>query len=142
MKPTGRVGRATLEAAYAAWPGLEGDKTALRALLLRLRIEDVAVGVPRTVIAAAPHNDRIRQRLMLAVGEPGLNSQRRADRLRVVLAGVATYQALCQVLHGRVPDGRPPLVDVAAWEVAVVKLEEEFGPKASVPQQREESEAE
>ncbi len=64
---------------------------------------------------------------MLAVGAPGLTSQQRAHRLRVVQCAVAAYQDICDVLHARDPDVRPPLADATAWEAAVTGLGAEFG---------------
>jgi hypothetical protein len=114
-----------LVAAYTAWPGTEHDKTALKALLLRYRIEAVAGRVPSTVVISAGTN-RVPQRLMLAVGEPGLDDDHRVRRLGIVRAAVAAYHAICDVLHGRDPEARPALALVTAWEQAVVRLEEEF----------------
>lgn len=111
--------------AYTAWPGTEHDKTTLKALLLRYRIEAVAARVPSTVVTSAG-TTRIPQRLMLTVGEPGLDDAHRVRRLGIVRAAVATYHALCDVLHGRDPEVRPALALVSAWEQAVVRLEEEF----------------
>jgi hypothetical protein len=112
-------------AAYTAWPGTEHDKTTLKALLLRYRIEAVAARVPSTVVTSAGTN-RIPQRLMLAVGEPGLDDAHRVRRVGIVRAAVAAYHAICDVLHGRDPEVRPALALVSAWEQAVVRLEEEF----------------
>ena len=75
-----------IEAAYAAWPGPDQDKTVQKALLLRLRIEAVARSLPSTVIVGVARADRVRQRLMLAVGEPGLDGPRRARRISVQVA--------------------------------------------------------
>jgi hypothetical protein len=105
-------------------------------LLLRRRIEEVAIGLPPTVIAGAPGDDKIYRRLLLAVGEPGLSHERRIARLGVVRAGIATYSAICRVLHGRDPVGRPSVATVAAWEMAVVRLEEELVGDAVLPEPR------
>jgi hypothetical protein len=113
--------------AYAAWPGSEHDKTTLKALLLRYRIEAVAARVPCTVVPAAG-TTRVPQRLLLTVGEPGLDDSRRLRRLAIVRPALAAYHAICDVLHGRDPEGRPALALVAGWEQAVVRLEQEFPP--------------
>lgn len=131
-----RPDRNLFEAAYTAWPGTDYEKTAQRALLIRLRIEDVARGLPSTIIAGSSGSDRIRQRLMLTVGEPGLDHPDRARRLAVVRAAIGVYEAICGVLHGRDPEGRPPLADVSAWDKIVGKLEGELGGQASVPSPR------
>jgi len=119
-------------AAYAAWPGTEHDKTTLKALLLRYRIEAVAARIPSTVVIAAG-TTRVPQRLMLAVGEPGLDDGQRVRRLRIVRAAVAAYHAICDVLHGRDPEARPALARVTDWEQAVARLEEEFPAHGRTP---------
>lgn len=125
-----------LEAAYAAWPGTDHEKTAQKALLIRLRIEEVARGLPTTIIAGPPGSDRIRQRLMLTVGEHGLAQTDRARRLAVVRAAVGVYEAICGLLHGRDPEGRPPLADVMAWDEIVGRLEGELRGQAPAPSPR------
>lgn len=73
---------AALEAAYRAWPGTVEEKTALRALTLRVRIERAAAALPPTVIMRRPDASFIERRLYLSVGEPGLSHGRRIKRLR------------------------------------------------------------
>jgi hypothetical protein len=128
MRARRRVPADEFAVAYAAWPRPEHDKTALKALLLRYRIEAVAARVASTVVTSAG-TTRIPQRLMLSVGEPGLDDAQQRRRLAIVRPALAAYHAICDVLHGRDPEGRPALALVAAWEQAVERLEEEFPPK-------------
>lgn len=132
MSTRRRVPYEELTTAYAAWPGTEHDKTTLKALLLRYRIEAVAARLPSTVVTSAG-TTRVSQRLMLAVGEPGLDDGHRIRRLGIVRAAVAAYHAICDVLHGRDPDIRPALALVSAWEQAVARLEEEFPAHGRTP---------
>jgi hypothetical protein len=134
-----RAPRPALEAAYASWPGDDHDKTTLKALLLRLRIEDLVRSLPSTVIAGAPNTNLVRQRLMLSIGEPGLSLVERERRLAVVMAAKSAYGAICDVLHGRDPEGRPPLALVTTWEDAVVRLERELARPSVPPAQRAEA---
>jgi hypothetical protein len=115
-----------LIAAYDAWPGTTYDKGTLRALVLRVRVERLAAALPATTIAVPADSSHIRQRLMLFIGEPGLNAEHRTRRLRVVMAAVKTYNEVCDLLHGRNPDPTPPLSDVAAWATSVDNLEREL----------------
>lgn len=131
-----RPDRELLEAAYTAWPGTDNEKTAQKALLIRLRIEDVARGLPTSVIAGPSGSDRIRQRLVLSVGAPNLAQTDRERRLAVVRAAVRVYKAICGVLHGRDPEGRPPLADVIAWDKIIGELERELRGQAPVPSPR------
>ncbi|RZU77136.1 hypothetical protein EV384_5850 [Micromonospora kangleipakensis] len=115
-----------LETAYAAWPDDPRGKTALWALILRVRIERAAANLPGTVIAAQPDISLIERRLYLSIGEPGLTHEERVRRMRVIAAGVGTYQSICELLHGRNPDPTPPIQDVEAWTAAVDNLELEL----------------
>lgn len=121
-----------LDEAYTAWPGTAHDKTTLRALLLRIRVERLARGLSQTVIVAPKKKLHVARRLMLAVGAPGLTNQQRARRLRVGQRAVAAYQDICNVLHARNPDLRPTLADTSTWEVAVVELEAELGGRTTM----------
>ncbi|GAA1376651.1 hypothetical protein [Catellatospora chokoriensis] len=115
-----------LEAAYAAWPGISDAKTALWALILRVRIERAAACLPGSVIAAPPDISMVERRLHLSIGEPGLTPTDHVRRLGRVAAAVGAYSAICELLHGRNPDPTPPFQDVAAWTVAVDALESEL----------------
>lgn len=115
-----------LTAAYQAWPVPEHDKTKLRALVLRVRIERLVESLPTTVIAVARASRQVRRRLLLSVGQPGLDLADRHRRHRIVTAAVASYNAICDLLHGRNPDPNPPLPDVSAWAAAVDALEREL----------------
>jgi len=127
------VNQDRLDAAYTSWPGTAHDKTTLQALLLRIRVERLARELPPAVIAAPKKRLYVARRLMLAVGAPGLTSQQRAHRLRVVQRAVGAYQDICDVLHARNPDLRPPLADATAWGAAVAELEAEFGGRTTMP---------
>jgi hypothetical protein len=120
------VDQARLDEAYAAWPGTAHDKTTLQALLLRIRVERLARQLPPTVIAAPRKKLHVARRLMLAVGAPALTTDQRAHRLRVVQRAVAAYRDICNVLHARNPNLRPPLADTIAWAEAVTALEAEL----------------
>ncbi|GAA3759478.1 hypothetical protein GCM10022225_51150 [Plantactinospora mayteni] len=117
---------ADLQTAYGAWPGTPYKKSFLLALILRVRVEQVVEGLPPTVIAGTPASNRVNQRLMLTLGEPGLRPQAQEARMQVVRSGLAVYKQICDVLHGRVPDPYIPLADVPAWTAAVEALEREF----------------
>lgn len=130
------VGDEHLAAAYLAWPGLDHDKTSLRALMLRLHVERLAQGLPSSVISAPPDSSRIGQRLMLTIGEPGLGPIEQATRLAAVTAAIAAYNDICEVLHGRNPEGNPPVADIEAWERAVLALEESITATPAAPPRR------
>jgi hypothetical protein len=115
-----------LTAGYHAWPVPEHDKTKLRALVLRVRIERLVAALPTTVIAAAGEPRQVGRRLQLSVGDPGLDVADQRRRHRVVTAAVMAYNAICDLLHGRNPDPNPPLPDVSAWAAAVDALESEL----------------
>jgi hypothetical protein len=136
--PPVKVAIERLASAYDAWPGDDHDKTAQMTLLLRLRIEAVVRALPPTVIVAAPSGSAVRRRLALAIGEPGLDPVRRTQRIATVRAAATAYEALCDVLHGRNPENRPPLTDVREWRQIVAALEAEFG-QVTVPEQRNEA---
>ncbi|MDI1463356.1 hypothetical protein QEZ54_20445 [Catellatospora sp. KI3] len=116
-----------LETAYTAWPGSSDEKAALWALILRVRIERAAAGLPRSVIAAPPEGSVVERRLYLSLGDPGLAHTEQTQRLRRVSAAVGVYSAICELLHGRNPDSQPPLQDIDAWTIAVNALETELG---------------
>jgi hypothetical protein len=120
------VDQERLEEAYKAWPGSVHDKTTLHALVLRIRIERLARDLPPDVILAPRKKLHVARRLMLAVGAPGLTNQQRAHRLSVVQRAIAAYQDICDVLHARNPDLRPPLADTTEWQAAVAALEAEL----------------
>jgi hypothetical protein len=122
------VDQQLLDDAYAAWPGTVDDKTTLQALLLRIRIERVARGLPRPSSLPVFSKLHVARRLLLSVGEPGLNGDQRINRLRVARAAVAAYRDICDILHGRNPDLRPPLADTTAWNGAVAELEAHLRP--------------
>jgi hypothetical protein len=120
-----------LNEAYTSWPGTADDKTTLQALLLLIRVERLARQLPPAVIAAPQKKLHVARRLMLAVGAPGLTNPQRARRLWAVRRAVAAYQDICDVLHARNPDLRPPLAGATAWGAAVAELEAEFGGAAT-----------
>ncbi|MEV0459257.1 hypothetical protein [Catellatospora methionotrophica] len=120
-----------LEAAYIAWPGSPAEKSALWALILRTRIERAAATLPRTVIAARPEGSMVERRLYLSLGDPALPPIAQIRRLDRVVAAIGAYTAICELLHGRNPDPRPPLQDVHAWTSAVDDLESELAAAAS-----------
>lgn len=121
-----------LYAAYQRWPAPDYDKGALRALIIRIRIERAAETLPATVIAAPSDSTHLRRRLLLSVGEPGLDPAAQAARRRIVLTAIAAYEAICDLLHGRTSEPHPPLHDLNAWEAAVEALEQELGRQSSV----------
>src|SRR4051812_36891499 len=92
---------ADLQAAYRDWPGTQAEKTAVGALVLRVRIERAAARLPRTVIAAEPDISMIERRLYLSIGEPGLSPEAQLRRMRVVAGALEAYVAICEILHGR-----------------------------------------
>jgi hypothetical protein len=63
-----RLSREQLQTAYDRWPAAEHDKTTIRALLLRLRIEEVVRGLPRAVIAGQAGHSNVARRLRLTIG--------------------------------------------------------------------------
>lgn len=113
-------------AAYEAWPSPAHDKTLLRALILRVQIEQVVASLPPSVIAAPPDIDSVERRLMLAVGEPGLDRNDRERRLRVVRSGVTSYKQICDVLHGRNPGQHVSPQQLELWSAAARDLVDEF----------------
>lgn len=119
---------ADLQAAYRGWPGGNAEKTALAALVLRVRIERAAARLPRTVIATGPDISQIERRLLLSIGEPGLSPDAQARRMRTVADAIATYAAICDLLHGRNADPVPSLDQVGSWTVAVDALEGDLFP--------------
>lgn len=112
--------------AYEAWPGSAHDKGKLLAVVLRNRIEAVVVCIPPTVLAVAPDSSKVERRLMATVGQPGLTRADQDRRLAVVQAVVATYNALCDLLHGRQLDAYPPQADLHAWTKTIEALEVEW----------------
>lgn len=120
------VDTADLIAVYQAWPRPEYDKGLLRALLLRVRIDRVAIELPPKVIAADPDSSRVSQRLMLSIGEPGLSDDDQSRRLRIVRAAIGAYCAICDLLHARNPDPNPPVQELTTWSGVVEELEREL----------------
>lgn len=120
------VGVEDLIVAYRAWPGSTYDKAKLHSLVLRVRIERAVAALPATVIAAPSDSNRLSQRLLLSLGAPDLDADDQTRRLPIVMAAIATYGEICDLLHGRNPDPNPPLQDVAAWSEAVRRLETEM----------------
>ncbi|MEV4830540.1 hypothetical protein AB0K25_19730 [Micromonospora sp. NPDC049257] len=119
---------ADLQAAYRGWPGGPTEKAALAALVLRVRIERAAAGLPSTVIAAKPDISMVERRLYLSIGEPGLSPEAQVRRMRAIAGALEAYVAICEILHGRNPDPTPPLEDVDAWASAVDALEDDLYP--------------
>jgi hypothetical protein len=119
---------ADLQAAYLDWPGTQAEKTAVGALVLRVRIERAAARLPGTVIAAEPDISMIERRLYLSIGEPGLSLEAQLRRMRVVAGALEAYVAICEILHGRNPDPLPSVEDLASWTAAVDNLEEDLYP--------------
>ncbi|GIE36141.1 hypothetical protein Ait01nite_091860 [Actinoplanes italicus] len=117
-----------LQAAYNRWPGRPAEKTALAAIVLRVRIERAAARLPRTVIAAQPDISMVERRLYLSIGEAGLSHEGQVRRMQVIAGALEAYGAICEVLHGRNPDPLPPLEDLESWTRAVDALEKDLYP--------------
>ena len=122
--PLHAVSMDDLEAAYRAWPAPEHEKTRLRALLLRIRLERLVDRLPTTVCRQV--RGKVAPRLLLSVGEDGLTPDGQARRHRVVTTAVAAYRELCDFLHARRPDLHVSVQDVASWEAAVAAIEAEL----------------
>jgi hypothetical protein len=97
------------------------------ALVLRVEVEQLVSKLPRAIIRASPHSTRVGQRLMLTLGEPGLDRAGQDRRLRVVRAGIAAYREICSVLHGSLLDPYPPHTVLQEWASAVHALNVELG---------------
>ncbi|MFI6272476.1 hypothetical protein [Micromonospora zamorensis] len=130
------VALADLQAAYRGWPGGTAEKAALAALVLRVRIERAAAGLPSTVIAAKSDISMIERRLYLSIGEPGLSPEAQLCRMQTIAGALEAYVAISEILHGRNPDPAPPLKDIDAWTLAVEALEENLYPAPVAPQER------
>ena len=61
---------ADLESVYEAWPGTEYSKSLLRALVLRVQIEQTVAALPLTVVVE-PDTNSVSRRLMLSLGGTG-----------------------------------------------------------------------
>lgn len=108
-----------LDVAYLAWPGTPYDKTKLRALVLRVRLERLVSTLPTSIIAAPPDSTNVRRRLFLTIGAADLTQADRRRRRTVVLRASTAYTEICDLLHGREADDMPPLEQVEAWATAV-----------------------
>jgi hypothetical protein len=117
---------ASLEAAYVSLPGSDQEKLRLRAVILRCRIEVVVLSITTGVFADNNWPSRVRHKLLVSVGAPGLSADRRLQRLAVVRRASSTYEALCDLLHGNGSGLHPPLGDINRWSMAVDELEAEF----------------
>jgi len=115
-----------LEAGYVRLPGDDQQKLRLRAVILRIRIEAVVLSITTGVFTDNNWPSRVRHKLLLSVGAPGLSADRRVERLRVVRRASSTYESLCDLLHGNGPGLHPPLGDLNLWSDAVDELEAEL----------------
>lgn len=115
-----------LEAGYASLPGSDQDKLRLRAVILRFRIEAVVLSITTGVFADNNWPSRVRHKLLMSVGTPGLSADARVQRLAVVRRASSTYEELCDLLHGNGPGLHPPLGDLKLWSIVVDELEAEF----------------
>lgn len=115
-----------LTSAYEAWPAPHHDKCLLRALVLRVQIEQVVAALPSTVIAGPPGTTSVSRRLFLAIGEPGLGDDRRGRRLLIVWRAVAVYKQLCDLLHGRKSSTRLPASQMDDWARVIQELSDDL----------------
>jgi hypothetical protein len=122
--PLRAVSMDDLEVVYRAWPAPEHDKTRLRALLLRIRLERLVDRLPTTGCSRV--RGQVARRLLLSVGEEGLTPDDRARRHRVVVAATAAYRELCDFLHARRPDLHVSVQDIDSWAAAVAAIETEL----------------
>lgn len=115
-----------LTSAYEAWPAPIHDKCLLRALVLRVQIEQIVAALPSTVIAGQPDITNVSRRLFLSIGEPGLDDDRRSRRLLIVWRAVAVYKQLCDLLHGRKSSTRLPTSQMDDWASIIQELSDEL----------------
>ena len=115
-----------LESAFESWPGDLYEKGRLRAFILRVRVEAVVSSLPASVVSTAGSSDRAARKLLISIGEPGLDPQDQARRFAVVKAAIAAYEEICDLLHGDDPHPYPPLPQLAMWSRIVNALESEF----------------
>lgn len=117
---------AELTSAYEAWPTPIHDKCLLRALVLRVQIEQIVAALPSTVIAGQSDITNASSRLFLSIGEPGLDDDRRIRRVLIVWRVVAVYKQLCDLLHGRRSTTRLSASQMDDWELVIRELSDEL----------------
>jgi hypothetical protein len=89
-------------------------------------VEAVVFNLPPSLVREEGSSDRVARKLLLSIGEPGLDSVGQQRRWHVVKAAIAAYEQICDLLHGEDPHPYPPLAELAFWSRIVDDLEREF----------------
>lgn len=113
-----------IEQACLGWPGAAVTRAHLGLLLLRIRIERVAAGIPGTVLKDGVGGGNVARRLMIWVGEPGLDAKAQDERYGVVRRSIAAYKLLSDISHGRMRDPFLPAASLDNLQAIVRDLED------------------